>query len=284
LLSIASVSSAQAVQYYSEKDNYYANEAGYWKGKGAEALGLEGEVNKDDFLNLLEGKDLNGKQVVQSGVGDHKGERRAAIDLTFSAPKSVSILAEVIGDGKGREVVEAHNMAVSATLEYIEGHYAQARQYEEGRVKRVDTGNLLIGVFRHDLSRELDPQLHTHAVVINQTVREDGKTVATEYKEMFDNKLFLGQMYRNELAKKLTGLGYGITRNEKGFFEINGIDRELIDAFSKRSGQINHEVARLKESGTYENAGESRLREIAGLGSRTPKHEVSIETVKEGWE
>jgi conjugative relaxase-like TrwC/TraI family protein len=284
MLSIASVSSGQAARYYSEKDNYYSNESGYWKGKGAKTLGLEGEVNKDDFLNLLKGKNLDGNQVVQSGIGDHKGERRAAIDLTFSAPKSVSIFAEVIGGDKGKEVVEAHNSAVSVTLEYIEDHYAQARQYDEGRVKRVDTDNLLIGVFRHNLSRELDPQLHTHAVVINQTVRDDGKTVAVEYKEMFDNKLFLGQMYRNELAKNLTDLGYSVKRNEKGFFEINGVDQRLIETFSKRSGQINHEITKLKEAGLYENANQSRLREIAGLGSRSPKHEVNIHTVRESWD
>jgi conjugative relaxase-like TrwC/TraI family protein len=284
MLSIASVSSAQAALYYSEKDNYYSNESGHWTGKGAETLGLEGEVKEDDFLNLLEGKDLDGNQVVQSGIGEHKGERRAAIDLTFSAPKSVSILTELVGGNKSKEIVEAHNSAVSATLEYIEAHYAQARQYDEGRVKRVDTDNLLIGVFTHNLSRELDPQLHTHAVVINQTEREDGKTVAVEYKEMFDNKLFLGQMYRNELAKNLTNLGYSITHSEKGFFEINGIDRGLIDTFSKRSEQINHEMEKLKESGLYENANESRLREIAGLGSRTPKHEVNIQNVKESWD
>lgn len=284
MLSIASVSSGQAAQYYSEKDNYYSNEAGQWQGKGAEILGLQGNVDQDDFLNLLEGKDLDGEQVVQSGIGDHKGERRAAVDLTFSAPKSVSILAEVVGGEKGEEIIEAHNAAVSQTLDYIEGHYTQARQYEDGRVNRVDTDNLLIGVFRHNLSRELDPQLHTHAVVINQTVREDGETVALDYKEIFDNKLFLGQLYRNELAKNLSDQGFDTTGNEKGFFEINGVDQELIDTFSKRSGQINNELAKLKESGLYENANESRLREIAGLGSRTSKHDVSKETVKESWD
>lgn len=284
MLSIASVSSGQAARYYSEKDNYYSNEAGQWQGKGAEILGLQGEVNKDDFLNLLEGKDLNGNQVVQSGIGDHKGERRAAVDLTFSAPKSVSILAEVVGGEKGEEIIEAHNSAVSQTLEYIEGNYAQARQYEDGRVNRVDTDNLLIGVFRHNISRELDPQLHTHAVVINQTVRGDGKTVAMDYKEIFDNKLFLGQFYRNELAKNLSDLGFNAMSNEKGFFEINGVDKSLIDFFSKRSGQIDDEVEKLKESGLYENANESRLREIAGLGSRIPKHDVNIKSVQEGWD
>jgi conjugative relaxase-like TrwC/TraI family protein len=283
MLSIASVSSGQAVHYYSEKDNYYSNESGQWQGKGAEVLGLKGDVDQDDFLNLLEGKDLDGEQVVQSGIGDHKGERRAAVDLTFSAPKSVSILAEVIGGEKGEEIIEAHNAAVSQTLDYIEGHYTQARQYKEGRVNRVDTDNLLIGVFRHNLSRELDPQLHTHAVVINQTVREDGKTVALDYKEIFDNKLFLGQLYRNELAKNLSDQGFNTTSNEKGFFEINGVDQTLIDTFSKRSGQIDNELAKLKESGRYENANVSRLKEIAGLGSRTPKHDVEIENVKENW-
>ena len=91
---------------------------------------------------------------------------------TFSAPKSVSLLAEVF---ESRGVREAHESAVKETLRYIEKELACARQTVEGRTKRVQTGNLIVALFRHNTSRDLDPQTHTHAVIMNTTQREDGQ-------------------------------------------------------------------------------------------------------------
>ena len=92
MVSITGVSAGQAERYYSEKDNYYTHSAGTWFGRGAEALGLSGDIRKGEFTNLLNGKDKNGQELIAAGSN---GARRSGVDLTFSAPKSASILSDV---------------------------------------------------------------------------------------------------------------------------------------------------------------------------------------------
>lgn len=279
MVSITGISAEQAVHYYSKKDNYYAKEQGLWQGKGARALGLSGEVMKEDFERLLNREDKEGKQLFSEGVS---GEHRAGIDLTFSVPKSVSILSEVIGDERIRD---AHEKAVETTLKYIEKRYSQTRQvYEKGQRRKVHTGNLAVAKFNHDTSRELDPQLHTHTVIMNMTRRKDGEWRALSNEALYENKMFIGQIYRNELAARLKKLGYSIQGDNKGLFEVVGMPKELIAHYSQRSEQIDERVRELKESGRYSNASEQRLREIAALGSRVAKKDVNINLVRESWE
>lgn len=279
MVSITGISAEQAVHYYSKKDNYYAKEQGLWQGKGARALGLSGEVMKEDFERLLNREDKEGKQLFSEGVS---GEHRAGIDLTFSAPKSVSILSEVIGDERIRD---AHEKAVETTLKYIEKRYSQTRQvYEKGQRRKVHTGNLAIAKFNHDTSRELDPQLHTHTVIMNMTRRKDGEWRALSNEALYENKMFIGQIYRNELAARLKKLGYSIQGDNKGLFEVIGMPKELIAHYSQRSEQIDERVRELKESGRYSNASEQRLREIAALGSRVAKKDVDINLVRQAWD
>jgi conjugative relaxase-like TrwC/TraI family protein len=284
MVSITSVGAGQAASYYTQKDNYYTQANGQWHGKGAELLDLTGPVSKDDFVNLLSGKDIQGNQIIHSGVGKNQGERRAGVDLTFSAPKSLSILSEIVGGEEGERFRDAHDRAVVTTLQYVEANYAQARQSDSGRVSRVDTGNLLIATFQHNLSRQLDPQLHTHAVLINQTLRQDEKMVAVDYREIYDNKMLIGQFYRNELAANLKEIGYTVSSDDKGLFEVSGIDKTLLDTFSRRSEQIDSRIKELKESGLYPNAQESKLKEIAALGSREAKQDVDINDLRQSWE
>lgn len=277
MLSISTVSASGASSYYT-KDGYYTQEQGEWQGKGAEALGLSGPVDKEQFTNLLEGKSQDGTQEFIKAGGN--GEHRAGLDLTFSAPKSVSVLSEVVGDER---VKEAHDKAVSSTLNYIELSYSQARQKEDGESKHVDTGNLIIAKFDHNLSRELDPQLHTHCVVANITKREDGEWRALSNEQLYDNKILFGQHYRNELSANLKELGYTCKSDEKGLFEVQGVDQKLMDHFSERKSQIDEKVAEYKEQGKYENLTEPEIREKACLASRSAKQDVDIESVKEGW-
>jgi conjugative relaxase-like TrwC/TraI family protein len=276
MVSITNVTSGQAEHYY-QKDNYYTNQQGEWQGKGAEELGLQGEIKKEDFLSLVRGKAPDGSFGIQKG-GEGQ-EHRAGVDLTFSAPKSVSIASEVLGDSRVRE---AHEKAVTETLKYVEANYSQARQTKDGVTERVDTGNLVIAKFEHNVSRELDPQLHTHAVVMNMTRREDGQWRALSNEEIFEHKMLIGQIYRNELAKNLKEIGYSIQSNEKGFFEIRGISQKLIDHFSRRVEQIKAKVEELR--GKYSNTNDQKLKEIATLGSRAAKGDVDMDTVRESWQ
>ena len=242
---------------------------------GAGELGFTGSIEKQDFQSVLAGKDKDGNQLVGAGVN---GEHRAGVDLTFSAPKSVSILSEVCDD---EGVREAHREAVEATLKHIEEHYAQARQTEKGQTERVNTGNLVIATFEHDTSRELDPQLHTHAVIMNMTQREDGQWRALSNEELYNNKMYFGQYYRNELAANLKERGYEIESDYRGLFEVRGVDKDLRERFSQRSEQIAEKVQEIRE--LYHNADESKLREIAALGSRIAKQDVDKETVRDAW-
>lgn len=133
MVSISGVSAGQASHYYS-KDNYYSKAEGEWQGKGCEELGLQGEVKKEDFEKLLNGQGPNHEFQIANGGEDQN--HRAALDLTFSAPKSVSVLSEVLGDDRVRD---AHEKAVSEALRYVEQHFTQARQTNNGRTEKVDT-------------------------------------------------------------------------------------------------------------------------------------------------
>lgn len=275
MVSITNVSAAQAEKYY-QRDNYYTKNVGQWQGKGAEALGLRGEIAKEDFMSVIYGKAPDGSFQIQSG-GEAQSHR-AGVDLTFSAPKSASIVSEVLGDDRVRE---AHERAVQKTLEYIEKSYSQARQTQGGNTERVNTGNLVIAKFGHDTSRELDPQLHTHCVVMNMTQREDGQWRALSNEKIYEQKMLIGQHYRNEFAKNLREQGYSIQSDHKGFFEIRGVPEKLIEEYSRRTEQIDAKVRELKESGKFPNVSEQKLRELATLDSRVAKgKDINMDIVR----
>lgn len=276
MLSIVRVDSGQAGSYYSADDYYLEDGGGQWYGGLKEQMGLGNKIKEEDFQKLIEGKDPAGRFEIRSGGKDNK--HTAGADLTFSAPKSVSIVALVNGD---KRVIDAHNNAVNATLDYIEKNYSNVRLKEDGAVSSVHSGNLLAAKFQHVSSRELDPQLHTHCVVMNMSLNENGDMRAMDYKDIFDRKLFLGQVYRSELAAQLNDIGYKIEANSTGLFEIQGIDKDLMKEFSTRSEQI---AARMEELvALYPNANQAELKSIATLETRKVKDEPNLQELKEQW-
>ena len=169
MISISSLKSpAQAASYY-ERDDYYTRDQGpsRWWGEGAARLGLHQQVDHDVFRGLLEGKLPDGTQL-PVGTG---AKRRIGYDLTFSPPKSVSLMALVAGDDR---VAKAHKQAVTTSLSWLQRTSMGCRMTTGGQTERVQTDNLLAARFDHETSRELDPQLHTHVVVLNVTQRPDG--------------------------------------------------------------------------------------------------------------
>lgn len=206
-------------------------------------------------------------------------DSRIAIDSTYSAPKSVSILSEIYGDERVRA---AHDRAVQVALNYTESNYAATRIMKTGEEqKTVQTDNLTVAAFQHNLSRELDPQLHTHCVVFNITKDAEGRERHLEAKKIFDNKNYLGQIYRNELAIDLRQMGYAIRSDDKGLFEVEGVDQRLLYLYSQRSEQIKERYEELKKQ--FPNLNNSKLKEMAALDSREPKKNVNIESVKDTW-
>jgi conjugative relaxase-like TrwC/TraI family protein len=233
-----------------EHSDYYAEGervVGRWVGRGAGRLGLDGAVKAEDFEALRQGIDSrtgeflrqrHGADRIQAD-GEIQGRARNLYDFTFSAPKSVSIMAILGGDDRLRE---AHEEAVSAALGELEGH-AGARVRQKGANDDRITGNPAMAVYEHGTSRELDPQLHTHAVAANLTYdATEGRWKALQAGGIYERRGYLTEVYRNALACQVRRLGYEIEhrRDERGRdagFEIRGVPSELLTRFSRRSQQ-----------------------------------------------
>ncbi|NET37405.1 MAG: relaxase domain-containing protein, partial [Cyanothece sp. SIO1E1] len=197
----------------------------------------------------------------------------AGVDLTFSAPKSVSLVALVNGD---TQLEVAHRNAVKRTLAVVQERYAMTRVRQGNQRSAVKTGNLVVGQFHHDTSREKDPQLHTHCVVLNVTQLPNRKWQSVHNDAFYRNKMLLGQIYRNELALEVQRLGYEIERGEKGLFEIKGYHPAHLKLFSKRAEQV--------KAYAGENASPEE-KAIAVLMTRAPKgKEISRTELRDYWQ
>jgi conjugative relaxase-like TrwC/TraI family protein len=273
----ALTSSSQAASYYESAGEYYADggqSPSEWQGKGAVELGLSGDVDRDQFRDLLEGK------VADQQLGttrDGKLEHRPGWDVTLSAPKSVSILAEVAGD---RRLVAAHGAAVRAALAHVESHMAATRIRDGGAVNRAATGNLVIASFQHGTSRAQDPQLHTHNVILNATKGEDGTWRSLEPRAIYQLQKQIGAIYRQELALKVRELGYEIEVGKGSMFEIKGISPEVMAAFSTRSAEIE---AALGERGTSRDDASAAEKQVAALDTRQAKVAVDPAALVADW-
>ena len=288
MLSIGALSSAAQGASYYERDGYYAKDdaehraASGWSGKGAEELGLKGPVDAGTFRQVLEGRVPDGSDTRLGRRGrDGSIEHRPGRDLTFSAPKSVSIAALVGGD---RRIVEAHDRAVAAALAWVEKNAAETRMMdpETGKMGRVGNQKIVAATFRHDTSRNLDPQLHTHAVLANMVQGEDGKWRSMANESLYANQKLIGMLYRSELAAGLSKLGYGIEKSHAdGRFEIAGVPREAIDGFSSRRAEIE---AAMAERGLGASADNPRIAERAALMTRASKRDIDRDELGGVWQ
>lgn len=278
MLSIKTIKSAgHALQYYRDIINYYAKDVAnvedksQWYGKGAEILGLSGNVGDKEFEALLKGC-VEDQKLGRNEAGEIK--HRPGYDLTFSAPKSVSIMAEVIGD---KRLDKAHDEAVKKTLNVIERNHIYTRKTSEGVTELVKTGNLVTAMFEENTSRELDPQKHTHCVVMNMSKVGD-KWMSIESKPIFEVQKFYGQVYRSFLAKKIGDIGYDIEiTGKESLFEIKGVPKDLMKEFSQRRAQI------LEALGNYEHVN-SKIIENVALSTRRAKKTVDSDELKEIWQ
>ncbi|MEM1279430.1 MAG: MobF family relaxase, partial [Cyanobacteria bacterium P01_H01_bin.152] len=279
MLSTSNLSAAQAETYYTQEDYYSSEETAYptkWLGKGAAALGLSETVNQHEFSSLLSGQSPDGQSLSGKVVNPEK--RRAATDFTFSAPKSVSIAALIQGDER---VLAAHHEAVSQALSVLEERYAQTRVSTTAGRQKVTTGNITAAVFTHSTSREAEPQLHSHCVVMNATQLPDGRWFSFSNESAIANKKLLGQIYQNELAIALQQQGYQIEPKAHGQFELKGYSPELLQTFSTRRQQILKLIEEWEATGSENNLA---LREMATLVSRKRKPKEEDEGVlQRGW-
>lgn len=235
---------ARAIGYYSESGGAPAR----WLCDGREYFG-DNRPDGAKVEQLLSGITTDGEDI--SGRGNQEQNRRIGFDLTFSAPKSVSILGV-----QDERILQAHDAAIQKAMEHAKT-LAYAR-IGKGGERTEYTGNLIAAAYRHEDDRavdgHVDPHLHTHVIVPNMTKRGDGQWVALRFDFGEDNKkqLLLDSIYKAELAHTLKSFGYGIERTKDGF-EIAGVTREQIEKFSRRSDQI---LDRLKKGRSEATAAE----------------------------
>lgn len=260
-------------RYYTIGDYYSkgSDEHSEWGGKLAAELGLEGKVDPARFEELLSGKvgDQQLGRRRKEGVQHHPGW-----DFAVNAPKSVSIMALVHGDER---IVAAHERAVGVAISYLEEN-AELRRRVEGEIVHETTGRLLFARFTEHSSRELDPHLHTHVVVMNMTNTAHGeKIVSLETRAMFTEQMVAGQVYRNELAYSLREIGYEVEFDpRRGLFEIRGVPEAMVRDMSQRAEQIE---AHAREHGHVGQAQRAK----SFYATRRAKEKVGLDDLHARW-
>lgn len=265
-------------RYYEDgADDYYAKDgqANEWQGKGAEALGLEGEVDSARLRELLAGHVKDGVQISRGSTRSDAKER-IGIDFTFSAPKSVSMQALIHGDPA---LIKAHDKAVEVALQQAE-HKVQARKKEAGKSSIEHTGNLVAAKFRHETSREQDMQLHTHGLIMNMTQRADGEWRAIKNDELLRSIKELGSVYQAELAKGAKEAGFELRYEKNGTWELAHISRDEIEHFSTRGIQVEE---RLAEDGKTRATATAAEKQRATMETRAKKENVERDALHERW-
>jgi len=256
-------------------EDYYsgAGEApGRWTGAASHELEAHGEVDADALYRALAGLSPNTGATLRSGEVKVPGW-----DLTFSAPKSVSILFGLGDPDVARETRAAHEAAVDAALAYMERHAAVARRGHGGL--QLVPGNGFVGAaFRHRSSRAGDPQLHTHVLVANMTRGPDGRWTALDGRRLYAHAKTGGYLYQAKLRAELTRrLGVEWTPVRRGQTEVVGIAAAVIRAFSRRRAEVEQEMALRGEHS-------ARAAQVAALNSRRAKdYSVAPETMREEW-
>ncbi len=248
MLSIGKIAVGQH-RYYEQQvangvDDYYAGRGeaqGEWVGAGARELGLSGAVSSAQFNALIAGSYPGEPGVrLRAGLRDPK---IAALDLTFSAPKSVSVLFAVAPAEVSAELVAAHEEAVRAAVGYLEDTAVMVRRGHAGEVHEPG-GGFIAAAYRHRMSRALDPQLHTHVVAGNLTRGPDGRYTALDGAALYRAAKTAGYLYQAHLrtvVRERLGLEWGPVH--KGAAELREVSVGVLRSFSQRRAQVLAAVA-----------------------------------------
>ena len=288
MLSIKVIKAGSEAYYLDlAREDYYFNGGeppGQWMGSGCQFFNLFGTVERQAFSRLFNGfhptadtgplESPVAKFLVQN-AGDK--DRRAGFDLTFNAPKSVSVIWSQSSRDRQKEIEGLHNQAIADTLSFIEQTMAYSRTGKAGSGDLVPV-KLVAANFRHGTSRAQDPHLHSHLVVMNVAVdaTDIDKTRSIEPKPIFKNKMLLGAIYRSHLAHALHK-EFGFNAIRKGdSFEIQGVPDEVIQHHSTRRKQV---LARLKELGRSGGAAAAH----AAVETRPEKQHIAHNVLVAAW-
>lgn len=230
---------ADAGRYYVEDQlGYYLDRGeppGRWHGRGADRLGLAGAIEEDDFLDLMAGVD----PVAGRALGTRHTDRTVrGYDVTCSAPKSASVLFAFGDDTVRQEVLDAHDAAVAAVVDWIDRH-AHCRYRVNGKVHVFDADGVTAAVFRQHASRALDPQLHSHAVIVNRVWSPDSRWLALDARTIKRDQQTLSRLYHAGLRAEMT-LRLGVRWREpvNGIAEIRDVPEPVLVEFSQRTEAI----------------------------------------------
>jgi conjugative relaxase-like TrwC/TraI family protein len=248
------------------REDYYTGQGeapGTWTGKGARARGLEGSVDEDDFITALTPPVDSERSLL-------------GFDLTFSAPKSVSVLFGIADDDTARLVRDAHDHAVEQAIGYVERNATWTRR-GKGGARVLQGTELTVATFRHRTSRAGDPQLHTHSVIVNQLDIED-KSTALYGRSLFAHGRTAGFLYQAALREQLTrtvGVDWQPVHN--GVAEIRGVPDEIREAFSRRSQEIREHMNKV-------GGRSAKSARVSALETRRAKdYEVPVDRLREEW-
>jgi conjugative relaxase-like TrwC/TraI family protein len=253
------------------RDEYYGRDGGgVWWSTGETIVRHGAEIDKETFRDLCAGLDpTSGKSLVRAAGPGH----RAGWDVTFSAPKSLSVLW-MAGDESQRAMLhELHRAAVEDALRFlVEERLVEVRLGQGGYIREA-AADIIVGRFDHFTSREGDPNIHTHAVLINVAGCNERKKYRTlEPEKLFASQLVVGAAFRTSLARRLLEKKFTLRAAGRNQFEIASIPENLLEAFSKRSHQIENRVGR---------AATGAQKELAALATRGAKDEVPVGDVLE---
>jgi conjugative relaxase-like TrwC/TraI family protein len=294
VLSIGSLSVGQT-EYYERKvargmEDYYSGEGeapGRWTGRAAGALGLDGQVSAEQFAALQRGLDpVSGER-----LAERSGRSKvASLDLTFSAPKSLSTLFAIGDAGLAGLLVAAHEEAVQGALGYLEGVACQVRRGRNG-VRRERADGFVVAAYRHRMSRAKDPQLHTHCVTANMARGSDGRWTALHAKPIYEHAKAAGFVYQAHLryavCERLPWARWREVVN--GMAELEQIPDGVLVELSQRRAQILERERELVAAGvTVDHAGRERIaydtreRKQEGIDASDWRESIKVRAAEHG--
>ena len=265
MLSMASISNTE---YYSDlaKEDYYQSggepPGRFINTEGNAHIKLSGQVQDGQLKALLTGYNPINNKAMASNAGS---EHRPGLDLTFSAPKSVSVAWATGTEQQRSDISTAQQKAVEAAMNYMESK-ARVRMGKGGKDRQP--AKLLAASYEHSTSRAVDPQLHTHVLVASHGInKETGQVRSLDDHRLFQHKMSAGAAYRAALADELQKLGYSVSRDGETF-RLNGSDEGLEKAWSKRREDI---LKTLESKGLTS----AKAAKVAALDSRETKGNIN---------
>lgn len=272
------ISGIKSIGYYQDlaTEDYYVKGGeppGIWAGIGATDLKLKGIIEDKGFANVMAGYSPNKKFALCQNPGE---KHRPGWDLTFNAPKSVSVLWARADELTKTLLQEAQKQAVLSALKLLEDNAAFTRRGSAGSAFEAVEG-LVAGLFEHSTSRTQDPHLHTHMVVANVAPRSDDTWGTIESRNLMLWQKAASSIYRTSLAEDLRNMGYQIEKDNEAF-RVVGIPDPICRHFSKRSELIKTELA--KQS--YANR-RSKSADIIALSTRQRKSEIDRPSLFLNW-